>query len=360
MIFETVRNEDDLRITFSGVIGDSFWESGLSYQMIRDAIEPVRRSLRSVTLEICSPGGDVLEAFAIYNYLSSLGLDVTAEVTGWAASAASYIIMAADLIKVHANSFVLIHEPSVCDFGDRHDHRKAAAVLDAIYESLVDAYMTHATAPRSEIETLVTAETWLTAEDAVRLGLADEILDAIPAAAAAQFPLSEKFTNIPTSMKGIYPMAKKTKKILNEDPVKPDPVDQDNSESGGEPAPAPAPDPADADESSSGGAPENNESISDLADQISALMSEVKDLRGALQAAKESEADAKKQLADLRNQIDRLTAGVKHSAKKADPVEDAKDWETLMAEGDGSPAHYIAMRKQHPEAFKAYLAKFQS
>ena len=363
MIYETARQNDELRITFSGSIGDSFWEAGLTYQMLRDAIEPERENIRSMTIEICSPGGDVLEAFAIYNYLNSLGVPVTAEVTGWAASAASYIIMAADTIKVHANSFILIHEPSVCDFGDRHDHRKAASMLDAVYQSLVDAYMTHATVERTEIEALVTAETWLTAEEAARLGFADEILEAIPAAAAAQFPISGKFTNIPTSMKGIYPMPKKNKKVLNEEePVKNEPaVDQDNSESGAGQKPAPQPENAGEDESSSGTpALENGGGVSDLADQISALMDEVKDLRGALQAAKEAEADARKQLSDLRNQIDRLTAGVRHSAKKPDPVEDAKDWETLMKEGDGSPAYYMQMRKQHPEAFKAYLAKFNS
>ena len=371
MIYEAAKQGDDLRITFSGSIGVSFWEDGLTYRMLRDTIEPERAGIRSLTLEICSPGGDVLEAFVIYNYLNGLGIPVTAEVTGWAASAASYIIMAADRIKVHANSFILIHEPSVCVCGDRHDHRKAASVLDPIFRSLVDAYMTHAEASRDEIEDLVTAETWLTADDAVRLGLADEILDAIPAAAAANFPInSERFSNIPQNMKGFYPMPKKLKNVKDEEEKKvcPDNAEQGEPAEPAEPEKKPEEDSADpeaADESESIPAEEETKagedgSISDLADQISALMSEVKDLRGALQAAKESEADAKKQLADLRNQIDRLTAGVKHSAKKADPVEDAKDWETLMAEGDGSPAHYIAMRKQHPEAFKAYLAKFQS
>ena len=374
MIYEAAKQGDDLRITFSGSIGVSFWEDGLTYRMLRDTIEPERAGIRSLILEICSPGGDVLEAFAIYNYLNNLGIPVTAEVTGWAASAASYIIMAADRIKVHSNSFILIHEPSVCVCGDRHDHRKAASVLDPIFRSLVDAYMTHAEASREEIEDLVTAETWLTADDAVRLGLADEILDAIPAAAAANFPInSERFSNIPKNMKGTYPMPKKLKKVKDEEEKK---VCPDNAEQGepaepaepAEPEKKPEEDPAEpeaADESESIPAEEETKaaedgSVSDLAEQISALMDEVKDLRGALQAAKDAEADAKKQLSDLRAQIDRLTAGVKHSAKPADTSDTEKDWETLMNEGDGSPAHYMAMRKQHPEAFKAYLAKFNS
>ena len=376
MIYEAAKQGDDLRITFSGSIGMSFWEDGLTYRMIRDTIEPERAGIRSLTLEICSPGGDVLEAFAIYNYLNSLGIPVTAEVTGWAASAASYIIMAADRIKVHANSFILIHEPSVCAFGDRHDHRKAASVLDSIFRSLVDAYMTHAEASREEIEDLVTAETWLTADEAVRLGLADEILDAIPAAAAANFPInSDRFQNIPTDMKGTYPMPKKSlKKVKDEEEKK---VCPDNAEQGkpaepaepAEPEKKPEEDPAEpeaADESESTAPDEgtpadaDDGSVTDLAEQISALMDEVKDLRGALQAAKDAEADAKKQLDHLRAQIDRLTAGVKHSAKPADTADTEKDWETLMKEGDGSPAHYMNMRRLHPEAFKAYLAKFNS
>lgn len=358
MLSYEVRDKE-LYITFSGVIGTpSFWgneEDFLGFANLREIIEAHRAEVKGVTLEICSPGGDVLEAFAMFNYLNNIGgILLTADVTGWAASAASYLIMAADVIRIHANSFIMIHEPTVITGGDRQEHRKAAAILEDVYRSLVDAYMLHSNAPRAEIEALVTEETWLDAPRALALGLADEILDPLPAAALAELKFASKIQNY---IKDDHMKKRKTlRNDVTEDPaVVPAPPAPDESESADHA-------PAENEESASAEpAPDASESqctraedsaISELASRMEAMAHEIEDLKNALAVAQSAEASAKEELAGLRDRIARLTSGVKKTT--AAPADAAEDWKTLCPPGS-SADHYIRMRKEHPQAFANYL-----
>ncbi|NBB09548.1 head maturation protease, ClpP-related [Pseudomonas sp. SLFW] len=123
-----------------------------------------------------SGGGDLFDGLAMHNALSRLGERCTGRVDALAASAASVAVCGAHRVVIAANAMLMIHNPWTYTSGDADDFRRVADVLDQTLEAIIAAYK--AKAPNvddAELRRLVNAETWLTATEAVELGLADEI-----------------------------------------------------------------------------------------------------------------------------------------------------------------------------------------
>lgn len=130
---------------------------------------------KPVTVRINSPGGDVVEAQAIYNAFRRHEGTVTVEVDGLAASAASFIAMAGDKIRIAENAMFMIHRAWSVSVGNAADMRATADVLDKFDGIIADTYAARSKQEREKIDELLAAETWLTAAESVELGLADEI-----------------------------------------------------------------------------------------------------------------------------------------------------------------------------------------
>ena len=133
-----------------------------------------------VTVHVNSGGGDVFAALAIYNALRSYKGGVTITIDGLAASAASLIAMAGKPTKMASNALIMVHEPAVGVYGfyDADALAKVQASLRAVHGSIVETYASRIDA--KDAEKLVSAETWLNAEDALAMGLVDEITGAVP------------------------------------------------------------------------------------------------------------------------------------------------------------------------------------
>lgn len=170
-----------------GVIGDE-WD-GLNSSAIVSEI----RSLGApdiLPVLINSPGGDVAEGLAIYNELATTPARVEVEISGVAASMASVIAMAGDVIRIARNSHVMIHDPWMVGVGNAEELRKAAELLDQFGTSLVDIYATRTGLPEDEIREMMAEETWMTAEEAVEKGFADEVIEPVGAGAFADLDVS--------------------------------------------------------------------------------------------------------------------------------------------------------------------------
>jgi ATP-dependent protease ClpP protease subunit len=85
-----------------------------------------------VRLLINSPGGDVFEAFEIYNLLKEYPGKVTARITGLAASAAADLFFGADEREWYAHSALMTHRAWTITTGNAPEHRKQAEILDAM------------------------------------------------------------------------------------------------------------------------------------------------------------------------------------------------------------------------------------
>lgn len=131
---------------------------------------------REIWLYINSNGGSVFEGTAIYNQLRRHPAQKTVYIDGFACSVASVIAMAGDRVIMPRNAMMMIHNAYMITCGNAAELRKAADDLDAINRGNRQAYLQKAGDKLTE-ETLVAmldAETWLTADQCIQFGLADE------------------------------------------------------------------------------------------------------------------------------------------------------------------------------------------
>jgi len=124
---------------------------------------------------INSEGGDVFAGSAIFTLLTRSRARIIAYIDGLAASAASLIAMAADTVRMPTNALLMVHNPWTVVMGDSRDLYAAGDRLNIVRQGMVAAYASKTGLPEQRLIALLDAETWLTAEEAVALGFADEI-----------------------------------------------------------------------------------------------------------------------------------------------------------------------------------------
>lgn len=129
-----------------------------------------------LTLWINSPGGDVFAAAQIYNMLMDYKDDVTVNIDGIAASAASVIAMAGTTVNMSPVAMMMIHNPMTVAIGDSKEMERAIAMLSEVKESILNAYEIKTSLSRVQLSHLMDAESWFNAKKALELGFADSIL----------------------------------------------------------------------------------------------------------------------------------------------------------------------------------------
>lgn len=160
-----------------------FW--GMNAKDFMAELDEVSGAASRILVSINSPGGDVFDAFAIYNALRRHDLPVTARVDGVAASAASLILMAGDEIVMPENAMIMIHNPWTIAGGESKDLRKAADMMDRARDGIVAAYVGKSGKQTEEVVAMMDATTWLTALEAQALGFCDVIEEPVRVAASA-------------------------------------------------------------------------------------------------------------------------------------------------------------------------------
>ncbi|WP_460138276.1 head maturation protease, ClpP-related [Pseudomonas sp. S2_A10] len=160
-----------------------------------DGVSPVVAAFNSI-------GGDLFDGMAMHNALSRLGERCTGRIDALAASAASVAVCGAHRVVIAANAMLMIHNPYTYTGGSAEDFRRVADVLDQTLEAIIAAYK--AKAPDiddAELRRMVDAETWLTANEAVALGLADEVGDGVKVKAClGQGAVLQRFQNAPADL----------------------------------------------------------------------------------------------------------------------------------------------------------------
>ena len=180
---------EDGELQIDGVLSveDSWWYDGLV--VARNIRNRISKS-RNITVYINSPGGDVMAGAEIYTALrehSEKGLGkVTVKVSGIAASAASVVAMAGDEIYMSPVAYMMIHNPWSSVTGNAADMRKEAQVLDTITEGIINAYERRTGKSRAELQAMMEAETYMSAQTCVDEGFADGLLWEEPKQATEQ------------------------------------------------------------------------------------------------------------------------------------------------------------------------------
>jgi ATP-dependent Clp protease protease subunit len=128
-----------------------------------------------LNIYVNSPGGDVFAAQTIVSMLKRhSSSEKNVYVDGLMASAATFL-MGVGKVYMPSNAMMMIHNPSTIVWGNANDMRKMADDLDKIRESMLAIYRDKTGMKDEEIIELLDAETWMTAEEAVDYGFADEL-----------------------------------------------------------------------------------------------------------------------------------------------------------------------------------------
>ena len=170
---------------------------------------------KRVKLRINSNGGDIFQAIALYSNL--IERDTEVHVDGIAASAATLVAMAGKKIMMPENAMMMIHNPLAGVVGEAEDLRAMAEVLDKAKTLIMNTYMARFKGSRDELSAMLNKGTWLTAAEAVELGLADELKP--PIRIAAQFDISR----LPDNIRSIFDMSDKPDKTP-QNPAPPDTI----------------------------------------------------------------------------------------------------------------------------------------
>jgi ATP-dependent Clp protease protease subunit len=140
---------------------------------------------KTIHLRINSPGGDVFAARVIEQAIRETKARVIAHIDGYAASAASYVALAADEVVIAAGGFLMIHKAWSIGWGNSDDLRQLADLLAKVDLSLADTYVKETGQARDQVLEWMAAETWFNADEALRYGFADRLaVDAVKDTAA--------------------------------------------------------------------------------------------------------------------------------------------------------------------------------
>lgn len=146
---------------------------GISADAFARALDDVTAS--DLNVRINSPGGSIFDGVAIYSQLRSHAARVVVTVDSLAASAASFIAMAGDEIRMEPAALMMIHEGRGGATGTATDLREWASLLDKLNANITAIYARRSKRDADEIAAWMGRDRWFTAAEALDVGLADRI-----------------------------------------------------------------------------------------------------------------------------------------------------------------------------------------
>ncbi len=195
-------------IELDGYISEYSWfDDDITPAMFKDALNEAGKG-GPITIRINSYGGDVIAAARMHTIIRDYPGKVTVKIDGVAASAATVVAVAGDVVRMQETGYFMVHDPAFVFFLAQinlEDMTRMTEALKSFKEGIVNAYETKTKLPRPELSTLMTEETWMDAQKALDLGFVDEMIRgkesvfSLPANAAAVNAL-QNFSNVPPAL----------------------------------------------------------------------------------------------------------------------------------------------------------------
>ncbi len=166
-------------INLNGYIDDeAWWGDELTPDALHESLYGQKNDLADdVHIRLNSYGGSCNAATRMYDDLRAYPGKVHITVSGTAASAATVLVQAADVLDITPGSLFMIHDPSTGVHGNVRDLMDAIRLLEASKESILNVYQTRSKKSRSKLSEMMTATTWMDAREALENGLVDAIVE---------------------------------------------------------------------------------------------------------------------------------------------------------------------------------------
>ena len=163
------------RIIFLGTQIDDYTANTLQAQLLYlDSVDPGK----DISIYINSPGDSVYAGYGIYDTMQFISSDVSTICTGMAASMASVLLVAGTKGKRFGlkHSRVMIHQPLGGVQGQASDIEITAREILKVKKELYTIISDHSGRPYEEIERDGDRDFWMTAEEAKKYGMIDDVL----------------------------------------------------------------------------------------------------------------------------------------------------------------------------------------
>ena len=157
-------------INIEGQIGS--WEADP-----QEIVSQINQDKGDILVNINSIGGSVIDGFTIYNAIKAYDKgEIIVEIGAVAASIASYIALAGDLITAKSNSVYMIHNAWLPAVGDFVELRKAADISEGLSSIIANAYVAKTGMGKSDALSLMENETFYYGNEIKEAGFVDDVL----------------------------------------------------------------------------------------------------------------------------------------------------------------------------------------
>ena len=181
---------------------------------VKNQVKGLPADTTDIVVHIHLRGGDVYEGFAIHDYLTTLGKNITTKIEGLCAFIATIISLAGKDRIMTENSTFMIHNPSMgFVWGDADDMEKTAELLREIEDKIINFYEKKTGQTRDILDEWMKDEKFMTAEEAKTLGFITEIAKDI--SAAAVFTIGNKNNKKSDKMSDVLAKAEETMSKTN-------------------------------------------------------------------------------------------------------------------------------------------------
>ncbi len=175
-------------LDIDGYIGRDLFREWMTGEKSENTVKNIKGVLREINTEkiivnINSPGGDLNDGLVIKNMLQSKNADIVTNVMGFSASAATVVAQAGTTRRMPQESFQLLHRVmfGVMGFINQNTTRELTADLEVIDNQLIAMYERVSNQSAKQIAELMDEGSgygrWISADDALDMGLIDEIYD---------------------------------------------------------------------------------------------------------------------------------------------------------------------------------------
>ena len=175
--FQNKGNKTGELTLYGDIASSTWWGDEVTPKQFKKELDALG-NIDILNVYINSPGGDVFAGQTIHSMLKRHKAVKNVYIDGLAASIASVVAMAGDKIYMPANAMMMIHNPVAGMMGYFYavELRKMAEDLDKVGIPITNVYSDRTGLPAGELKKLMDEESWFTADEAVKLGFADELL----------------------------------------------------------------------------------------------------------------------------------------------------------------------------------------
>lgn len=203
---------------FYGFISEySWWEDDITPKKFKDDLNALGAG-GPITIRMNSGGGDVIAASVIRSILVDYPGKVTVRIDGLCASAATFVAMGGDVVRMQDTAFFMIHDPSIITMGTVEELKAAIELLKTVKNGIIDAYQVKTKLGNDKIAKMMTDETWMSANEAKALGFVDDVITdkARNAPAAIKNFAILNYANVPAALLANEEPAEQTTEISPE------------------------------------------------------------------------------------------------------------------------------------------------